>query len=133
MHRIRLHGPWDVIGPGESTSQSRKMPQEWRTLFGSAAGQARFGRWFHCPTNLDPDERVWLVFAGIGGAGKITLNGEQLKEISGNTPAVAADLTNHLQPRNRVEVELAFDPAATAQQGGLFGEVALEIKSVRGG
>ncbi|MDZ4685708.1 MAG: hypothetical protein SH850_11635 [Planctomycetaceae bacterium] len=128
MHRIRLHGPWDVTGPGESVPRSEKMPQDWLSLFGVKAGVARYGRWFNCPTNLEPNERVWLSFAGIGGAGRISLNGQLLQEFTTDDHAIAVDLTAHLQPRNRVEIELAFDPATTVEQGGLFGEIAITIE-----
>jgi len=128
MHRIRLHGPWDVIGPGESVPRSEKMPQDWRTLFGETSGVARYGRWFNCPTNLEPNERVWLSFARIGGAGRISLNGELLQEFTAEARAVAVDLTAALQPRNRVEIELEFNPATTVEQGGLFGEIAIMIE-----
>ncbi|HUQ72318.1 MAG TPA: hypothetical protein VM165_22520 [Planctomycetaceae bacterium] len=128
MHRIRLHGPWDVTGPGETVPRSEKMPQDWRALFGEKPGIARYGRWFNCPTNLEPDERVWLSFAGIGGSGQISLNSHTLQDVTTDHHAVAVDLTDHLQPRNRVEIELAFDPATTVEQGGVYGEIAIMIE-----
>jgi hypothetical protein len=128
MHQIRLHGPWEVTGPGEERPRSVKMPQDWQTLFGETAGLARFSRWFHAPTNLDPDERVWLSLAGIGGDGHISLNGQPLQQVTNDESTVAVDLTDHLRPRNQVVIELTHNPATTVQPGGLFGQIALQIE-----
>jgi hypothetical protein len=128
MHQIRLHGPWEVTGPGEERPRSVKMPQNWQTLFGDTAGLARFSRWFHAPTHLDPDERVWLSFAGIGGTGQISLNGHSLQQVTNEESSVAVDLTDHLRPRNQVLIELTHNPATTVQPGGLFGQIALQIE-----
>jgi hypothetical protein len=103
------------------------MPQDWRSLFGETAGVARFSRWFNCPTNLDPDERVRVSFAGLRGTGHISMNGVSLKQVTTNDQSPTVEITAALQPRNRLEVELRFDPAASSSPGGLFGEIAIQI------
>jgi hypothetical protein len=105
------------------------MPADWQSLFGDTPGAARFCRWFHAPTNLDPDERVRLTWAGIGGEGTIALNGTVLQVLPMASTTATVDITAALQPRNRVEVMLRFDPTANSLPGGLFGEIALVISS----
>ncbi|MGH7129010.1 MAG: NRDE family protein, partial [Planctomycetaceae bacterium] len=81
IHRIHLRGPWDYEWLSTSADSRiavapagrMKMPASWRDRFGEAAGTVRFRRRFHRPTNLEPRERVFLVFDGIGGRGSVSL------------------------------------------------------------
>ncbi len=91
---------------------------------------ATFSRRFHRPTNLEPHERVFLVFEGIGGAGRVRLNDEPLGQVTLNDRPIEFDVTGRLAPFNRIDVELQFTPSDTVpSQGGLYGAVALEIRS----
>lgn len=139
-HRIRLIGPWEYSWTGsltapteslsETTSGSVKMPCDWLVLFGTDAGAATFSRRFHCPTNLEPHERVFLVFEGIGGQGEIALNDEVLAQVTPTDQPVEVEVTNRLQRFNRLNVSLQFNPqAATPYRGGLYGAVVLEIRA----
>ena len=142
-HRIRLIGPWeyswtpDAGLPNDATEASQvpaagsvKMPCDWLSLFGTKSVVATFSRRFHRPTNLEPHERVFLVFEGIGGAGRVTLNDEPLGQVTLNDRPIEFDVTRRLAPFNRMDVELQFTPADTApSQGGLYGAVVLEIRS----
>lgn len=131
VHRIRLVGPWDYQWHGpqgpEATSGSVKMPCEWRTLFGDVAGSATFSRRFHRPTNLEAHERVVIVLTGVGGTGRISLNGAVATEFSSGGTEVEVDVTERLLAFNTLEVQIEFDPSSR-QSGGLYDLVVLEIR-----
>jgi hypothetical protein len=101
-HRIRLRNPW------------RCEPS-------SFTGRVRFCRSFGYPGRIDAHERVWLTFAGIGGAAEAHLNNHPLGHIA---TASELEVTPLLRPRN----ELVLEVEGTAEQGGLQGEVALEVR-----
>jgi beta-galactosidase/beta-glucuronidase len=88
-----------------------------------------FRRRFHCPTNLEPDDRVWLVFDGVGGEGTISVNGEVVGRLQSSGEPQRLDVATRLQPFNEATVELEFDPAGEQNPGGLFAPVAIEIES----
>src|SRR5579875_3404113 len=100
-HRIRLRGPWE------------------RELIDT--GRVRFRRRFHYPGRIDAYERVWLTFAGIGGQAEARLNNHWLGAF--HAPR-EFEVTSLLRPRNDLVVEIE----STAEQGGLWGEVALEVR-----
>lgn len=134
LHRIRLKGPWEfewLGGPPIAAPATGRvtMPADWETLFGATAGRAVFRRRFHCPTNLEPDDRVWLVFDGVGGEGTVAINGEFVGRLQTSEQPQRLDVADRLQPFNEATVELAFDPAADANPGGLYAPVAIEIES----
>src|SRR5262245_57262557 len=83
------------------------------------AGRVRFRRRFGYPGNIDDTERVWLTFAGIEGSAAVALNGQPLAYHAENEH----EITALLRPRNELVVEI--DGPET---GGLWGEVALEIR-----
>ncbi len=144
-HRMHLRGPWEYewlsdddatdallnAAPGESASRRDRhhLPADWQSLFADRAGTVRFLRRFHCPTNLESHERVFIVFDGIRGSGQVGLNGDILGAIDLDTPQAEFDVTSQLKPANELTVELSFDPAKdTDQPGGLWKPVALEIR-----
>jgi hypothetical protein len=110
------------------------VPRRSRPL--DAPPAVRCTRRFHAPTNLDPDERVWLVCDAVDFRATFHLNGRELGAIAGHRPQPRIDLTDGLVPHNElvIEIELAPDdpgepPAADAPLGlpGGLGEVRLEI------
>lgn len=106
------------------------MPREWRTLFNDRAGTATFRRKFHRPTNLDPHERVLIVFTEVAGSGRVSINGDHVGEFTGHGELVEFEITALLRPFNELAVELKFDPHLESnQKGGLFGVTALEIRN----
>ena len=122
-HRIRLRGPWKV--------ELRKGPQnECVTAHWSDeglpiwAGLLRFRRHFGYPGRIDDYERVWVTFAGIEGSAVVQLNGSSLGKLDKNPQNAEFDVTGHLQGRN----ELVIDVEAEDDAGGLWGEVALEVR-----
>jgi len=133
---IRLVGPWKVqwlepaFAAGKFTQEvSVKMPQDWVNLFGPQAGNARFTRTFHRPTNLDTSERVVIEFTGVRGSGRIWLNGEPLGQIAMDSCSIQVDVTPALRDNNQLVVELEFDPTQSADRGGLYDVVRLVIES----
>lgn len=138
-HRINLRGPWDYSWrPSASNDADRDapltgtvtMPQDWQSLFGVVAGKAVFRRRFHCPTNLDANERVYLVATEIRGAGVVKLNEETLGRFDESDQSVTVEVTNRLNSFNHLCVEIEFDPRGESNlRAGLYGVVALEIRS----
>lgn len=129
MHRIRLVGPWEfqwLTGDAVPTPRGRvRMPRRWGDLFGTACGTARFVRRFGQPSGLEPDERVRLVFEGIGGSARIELNGRELGRVKPPGRSAAFDVTGQLRPRNELRVTVTVD--ATSADAGLWGVVAILI------
>lgn len=144
-HRIRLRGPWEYewlappLQPPEQQDRSDtkcpaaqgrvKMPIDWRSLFGDRVGKVRFRRRFGCPTNLEPHERVFLVFDGIGGEAQVTLNDRPLGAIAAEKDTAEFEVTGLLNWRNQMTVDIDFDPARSpGRPGGLWAAVVLEMR-----
>jgi hypothetical protein len=89
-------------------------------------GPVRFRRRFGYPGRIDAHERVWLTFEGVAGEAEIRLNGHTLGRRSPSEQGEASefDVTSLLQARN----ELIVDLIGAVGQGGLWGEVALEVR-----
>jgi hypothetical protein len=90
------------------------------------AGAVRFRRRFGLPRRLDAHERVWLTFSAVNGGAGITLNGTFLgrREASEDQFEFEYEVTSLLRDRN----ELIVDIEAANGNGGLWGEVALEVR-----
>jgi glycosyl hydrolase family 2 len=110
MHVIRLRAPWDA---------------EWLQ---EASGAVRCTRHFNRPTGIEGGDRVWLVIEGLNCSAAVSLNDIPVGRASrlpiGEPPA-RFDITPHLQPRNRIAIDLA-DPTGDDPLASL-GEVRLEI------
>ena len=152
-HRIHLRGPWEcerlvpidrlTVLPSDDlrgsdlcdhetvpTSDSCRvtMPVEWRRLFEGVSGRMRFRRRFGRPTNIGPNERLFVVFDGVGGMGNVWLGQRKLGHIDNRQSTARFELTGLLEARNELIVELSFDPEQSPDQpGGLWGPVAIEI------
>ena len=136
-HRIRLVGPWDFqwqestgfAGP-PVTHGTMKMPCRWQDVFGSFDGTATFTRKFHCPTNLEPHERVFIVLSGVPGHGSASLNGAPLGLFDAPNGETEFDATQRLAKFNLLEMTVRFSPSTmSVQTDGPLAEVALEIRS----
>lgn len=101
-HRIRLRGPW-------------------RCERSDSPGRVRFRRSFGYPGRIDAYERVWLTFAEIRGAAEARLNNHSLGHLA---TACEFEVTPLLGSRNELVVEIDGD----AEENGLWGEVALEVR-----
>jgi hypothetical protein len=103
------------------------MPCRWGEAgLADFEGRVRFRRRFGYPGRIDAHERVWLTFEGVGGDAEIRLNDHALGRRSApeQGEAFEFDVTSLLQARN----ELIVDVVGTERQGGLWGEVALEVR-----
>jgi hypothetical protein len=135
-HRIRLRGPWeceplcrlspqgDVAGPLPPALRMT-MPCRWHEGgLSDFAGRVRFTRRFGYPGRIDAGERVWLTFAGVDGTAEVWLNDRPLGRHEGAAGPFEHDVTALLEARNRLVVEVE----ELTGRGGLWGEVALEIR-----
>jgi hypothetical protein len=135
-HRIRLRGPWEceplariVQGSTQTVDLPAKrrmtMPCRWRQGgLVNFAGRVRFRRHFGYPGRIDADERVWLLFEGFEGDTQIALNGAALGRHRGVDGPLEFDVTQLLNERNNLVLEIESE----AESGGLWGDVALEIR-----
>jgi beta-galactosidase/beta-glucuronidase len=127
-----LKGPWEARRLNrEEPSRRVTLPANWQTIFdGSSCGCAEFRRRFNQPTNLEAHEHVWIVFQGVRGAGWVSLNGQRLGGIEFGDETAEFEITPHLAQHNELVVQLTFDVGSPLDQpGGLWGPVALEIRS----
>ena len=139
-HIIRLRGPWDyeplarvtvsVAGVRQESREElppagrAQLPADWGATLGSDfRGRVRYRRHFGLPTNLEPHEHVWLVIDGVTGSAEIRLNGLELGHIE-SSHASERDVTEILQPRNQLEIDVTSD----GSDGGVTGEIRLEIR-----
>jgi hypothetical protein len=101
------------------------MPCRWRGGgLGDFSGRVRFRRHFGWLANLAPHERVWLTFGGIDGSAEVCLDGHLLGKHRDPTAPFEFEVTSLLQPRNELTVEVE----APGGSGGLWGEIALEVR-----
>jgi hypothetical protein len=99
------------------------MPGRWKEGgLPDFRGGVRFVRRFGYPGRIDDFERVWLTFEGAEERATASLNGESLGTWEG---AAEFEVTALLKPRNH----LIVDVVAQAPSGGLWGEVALEVRA----
>jgi len=132
-HQIRLRGPWTyewlADNPASEVAAAGRvrMPCDWKDCFGDSAGTARFSRVFHRPSHLETDERVRILIDGVGGTGSVAVNDHRVGMLHELTKTGAYDVTDVLQPINRLVVEIHHDPGASSGPAGLYGLVTLEI------
>jgi hypothetical protein len=101
------------------------MPCRWRDGgLAGFAGRARFRRRFGYPGRIDAFERVWLTFAGVTAVAEAWLNGHFLGRHAEVEGPFEHEVTSLLRPRN----ELVVQVEAPGGDGGLWGEVALEVR-----
>lgn len=137
-HRMHLKGPWqyaplrqdamssaatDALSPGRVI-----MPCTWQRAFGDFRGVVRFLRSFHRPTNLDPDERVFLVCCAVGGEGELQLDDRPVGRLASRETPQEFDITDRLRPDMRLSIDLEFVSPGDTFPGGLWGPVLLEIR-----
>jgi Glycosyl hydrolases family 2, sugar binding domain len=140
-HRIRLRGPWEYQPLARAMSQrdgrvemveqslpppgKMTMPGRWSEGgLHDFAGRVRFRRRFGLPRQIDGHERVWLTFAGAEAIAEVWLNGQYLGRHEGAQEPFEFEITPLLRERNELLV-LVEGPAGA---GGLWGEVALEVR-----
>ncbi|MBI3840262.1 MAG: hypothetical protein HY288_20255 [Planctomycetia bacterium] len=152
---IRLRGPWELrplaryVATGEQQFREEtrdlppggkvRVPGDWGEILGhDFIGRARYMRRFNCPTNLQPDQRVWLALDGVDPRADVILNGQPIGQALGYRATTRFDITAVLQPHNVLVVEVCMPiaslddevcrPGRAGLPGGLIGEVRLEIR-----
>src|SRR5690349_4851516 len=109
VHRMHLRGPWEYEIVGDATSAPNAIPQTkgtvrlpatWAEAFGDFRGTVRFLRRFHTPTNLDPHEKVFVIFGWIGASAIVSLNGQLLGTIPDSATTAEFEITPFLAPNN---------------------------------
>ncbi|MFK7819327.1 MAG: hypothetical protein AB8G99_11465 [Planctomycetaceae bacterium] len=122
-YRIRLRGPWQFVD-SEGTEGTQKLPTQWL----GPKTSVRLTRKFNWIAELEPSERVFVVFAGYGGVGSVTVNEQKLGSLPGG-PA-EFDISPLLQSGNLLEVALDFEALPEDTTCGLWGDVLLEVRTV---
>jgi hypothetical protein len=123
-HRIRLLGPWECEPLAPALPARRFVPPGRLRDVGLSdfAGQVRLTRRFGYPGRIDSYEHVWLTFAAVAGHAAVALN--DISVAAEMTGSGEFEVTSMLAARNRLEVVVD----ATNGEGGLPGEIALEVR-----
>jgi hypothetical protein len=124
-HRIRLRGPWEAE-PLDPPGPLRRvtLPARLGECGLGDCRRVRFRRRFGRPRRIDSHERVWLIGEGLTGRAAFQVNGRRLGSHGGDAGPFAFRVTEFLGERNELTVELESSDAA----GGLWGDVALEVR-----
>jgi hypothetical protein len=112
MHRIHLRGPWQLEPADGSPPVTIRIPLEPDAL-AHLHGPARLIRRFNRPTNLSPNERVFVVLEGWETAARVSVNGVELGE--------TLDATDALRVHNVLTVDVD-------EFGPRMGSVSLTIE-----
>jgi hypothetical protein len=140
-HQIRLRGPWECEplarlafdAHGSTQEADGPVPAKRRVTIpcrwgegglGDFSGRVRFNRRFGWLANIAHHERVWLTFGGVDGSAEVCLNGRLLGTHRDPVASFEFEVSSLLQPRN----ELTVVVEASGGSGGLWGEVALEVR-----
>jgi hypothetical protein len=141
VHRIHLRGPWEVqplaraVLNADGTVQWSEdvqppftvtMPADPAEYLGDFRGRVLVSRRFNRPTNLEPDERVWVCFPNTRAAGTARVDGIEIGRFQPSGRAAEFDLTGALKASNVLTVEI--ESTAKDVAPGIFGAVALEIR-----
>jgi hypothetical protein len=145
-YRFFLRGPWQseplarverdesgtLVWSGSElpATATVRLPASWQDVFGKFRGRVRFRRRFHPPTNVEADDRLFIVLDGIGGEGIVWLNGRFLGKTSAQGSSTSLKVTGKLRANNELEIDLEYaDFSGDPGLGGLFAPVVLEIRS----
>ncbi len=123
-HRIRLRGPWEcepLAPPGPA--RRVLMPCRWADVGLAGPTRVRCRRRFGYPGRIDSHERVWLTLAGAEDRVEVWVNEEPLGQHPGDRPC-ELEVTALLRARNELAIAVESAPGS----GGLWGEVALEVR-----
>ena len=132
-HTIRLRGPWELRAAGADhlAAIRVKLPTLWRHARCDLSAPARLSRRFGRPTGLAPHQRVWLCVAAAQPLGTVMLSGETLFAGVPESQEVRCDITQRLQSRNEIDLELEPYTSPDAADAPVLGEVWLEIDERR--
>ena len=157
MHTIRLRGPWQlepvfrhVLAPDGSWTREldygdelpaachQTMPADWSASLGTDfLGSVRYRRTFQRPTNLQPNDWVWLVVEPPRSSAGVHLGHHYLGSVCSGQSAARFEVNSLLEDRNELTIFVSHplldgagdppDDGSVEAPGGLVGEVRLEI------
>ena len=93
----------------DGSRQTVNIPHTWNALDGQDGGNdyyrgtCTYEKTFAAP-QYSEQERVYLEFQGVNASAKVTLNGKPIMEHDGGYSTFRADVTDCLQPENRLSV-----------------------------
>jgi hypothetical protein len=133
-HRIRLRGPWrfvglDPDGRPEGEPMTFRHPDDWPQIVQGRSGRFELTRVFHSPTNLDEATSVVLALTGVRGVGEARLNECVIGRFDETKTSWEFPLPLPLPFTNTLTIALSLPPATKGAEVGVFGVVALEIRS----
>ena len=131
LHTIRLHGPWQLDLSGSSQVRI-KIPgllfaQESPSLGAVSNQSVWLQRSFGLPTELSPDQKVWLLIDQADFTGDVELNRRSLGGLAVDG-VFRAEVQDWLSRRNRLRIEVGFDRGNAAPR---LNQVQLEIEEAR--
>ncbi len=140
FHTIRLHGPWTARvlscqnGGDPAASESRHhIPSDWDDWLGvSFRGRVEYRRRFGLPTQLEPDQDIWLVFEAVDFEASFALNEIELGTMRLGDDPFRVEISSQLQQSNHLKVVIDLPLEVDRGErnsvaGGLIGSVRLEI------
>lgn len=127
MHTIRLRRPWMRSIPGQPTPEKVDVPDD-SSVTVDAGTVVQYQRSFNRPTGLGPDDTIWILIESYRAQSiEVRLNDHPLDQTEHTADgSVRVNVTNHLAPSNRLELQLTAD---AIQPGLLDGLVSLQIDS----
>lgn len=93
------------------------------------AGKACFRRRFHKPTNLDPEEKVYIVCSQLRGRARINVNETVLGTCDGYQEMIDFEITPLLKDANELAIEIEYSIEEASQHNLLWEWVAIDIRS----
>ena len=122
-------------GQGEDYPSECRLhsPSDWGDWLGhSFRGRVEYRRRFGLPTQLDPDQAVWLVFEAVDFEASISLNEKELGTMQLGDDPFRVEIGNRMQKSNHLKVVIDLPAEAdrgerNSMAGGLIGSVRLEI------
>lgn len=114
-----------------------ELPSDWDSTLGpNFHGRVLLRRRFGVPGQLDPHERVWLLVDLPGAGAQFRINGHQINASPETQLFHQFDVTDRLQSRNELELEIRRDAVSRSGQQEIgsaeprrFPDVRLEIRS----
>ncbi|MBX6312401.1 MAG: hypothetical protein IRY99_05700 [Isosphaeraceae bacterium] len=125
-HLIQLRRAWEGEFPEGGSLIRRRvdLPTQWPT---GLDAPFRLTRAFQRPP-IDPGrERLALRLGSVPGLRSIRLNEWEIARVAEGISGLTIDLPDLLPPRNRLVLDV--DPSDWGEPPGLWGEVALVIRS----
>lgn len=140
FHTIRLHGPWaaKVLDSQDRCDAAaveirHSVPSDWKDWLGvSFRGRVEYRRRFGLPTQLEPDQDVWLVFEAVDFEASFALNEIELGTMRLGADPFRVEISSQLQQSNHLKVVIDLPLEVDRGErnsvaGGLIGSVRLEI------